>query len=75
MVSIRKGRVVDGKVVVEDGGPLEEGAEVTVAVHVPDDDDDDLTPDQAKELQSRFDEVERSGGVSAEDLFARLRRS
>ena len=71
-MQVASGTVVDGKVVVE-GLSLPEGTVVMVlargheaAVRQP--------PDQEAELLEALDETDREEGVSAEELFARLRR-
>ena len=69
---VASGTVIDGKVVVE-GLSLPEGTVVTVlargdeaAVH--------LSPQEEAELLEALDEADREEGISAEELFARLRR-
>lgn len=71
-MQIASGTIVDGKVVVE-GLTLPEGTVVTVlargdeaAVRLP-------AADEAELLQA-LDEADQDEGVSAEELFARLRR-
>ena len=71
-MQIASGTIVGGKVVVE-GLSLPEGTTVTVlargdevAVH--------LSPQQEAELLEALDEADREEGISAEDLFTRLRR-
>jgi hypothetical protein len=70
-MQVASGTVVDGKVVVE-GLSLPEGTVVTViargdeaAVRLP--------PQQAAELLEALDEADLEEGISAEELFARLR--
>ncbi len=67
-----KGTVVAGKVVL-DHGSLPEGAEVGVfvarqegTVH--------LSPALQRELEDALDEADREDGISAEELFAELRK-
>lgn len=69
---IASGTIVGGKVVVE-GLSLPEGTVVTVlargdeiAVRLP--------PQQEAELLDALDEADREEGISADALFARLRR-
>ena len=71
-MQVASGTVVDGKVVVE-GLSLPEGTVVTVlargdeaAVRLP--------PEQETDLLEALDEANREDGISAEELFARLRR-
>ena len=71
-MQIASGTIVGGKVVVE-GLSLPEGTTVTVlargdevAVRLP--------PKQEAELIDALDEADREEGVSAEELFTRLRR-
>jgi len=70
-MQIASGTVVGGKIVVE-GLSLPEGTAVTVlacgneAVR--------LSSQQEAELVDALDEADREEGISAEDLFARLRR-
>lgn len=70
-MQVASGTVVDGKVVVE-GLSLPEGTVVTViargdeaAVRLP--------PQQEAELLEALDEADLEEGISAEELFARLR--
>jgi hypothetical protein len=71
-MQVATGKVIAGKVVV-DGLPLHEGETVTVikqdaeeAVH--------LSPEQEEELLEAIAEADRGDTISAEELFARLRR-
>jgi len=71
-MQIASGTIVDGKVVVE-GLTLPEGTVVTIlargdeaAVRLP--------VAQEAELLEALEEADREAGVSAEELFARLRR-
>ena len=71
-MQIASGTIVGGKVVVE-GLSLPEGTVVTilargdeVAVRLP--------PHQEAELLEALDDADRVDGISAEELFARLRR-
>jgi hypothetical protein len=71
-MQVATGTVVEGKIVVE-GLSLPEGTLVTVvtrdsepAVH--------LSPEEEAELLDALDEVDREEGISAEELFERLRR-
>jgi hypothetical protein len=66
------GTVVDGKVVIE-GLDLPEGTGVTVLTR----DDDQpvkLSPEEQAELLQALEEADRDGGITAEELFARLQR-
>lgn len=66
------GTVVDGKVVVE-GLSLPEGTVVTVFAR----DEESpvkLPPAEEAELLEALDEADREEGISAEDLFDRLRK-
>ena len=71
-MQIASGTIVGGKVVVE-GLSLPEGTVVTilargdeVAVRLP--------PNQEAELLEALDDADHVDGISAEELFARLRR-
>jgi hypothetical protein len=71
-VQVATGTVIDGKIVVE-GLSLPEGTLVTVvtrdvepAVR--------LSPQDEAELLDALDEADREEGISAEELFERLRR-
>ena len=70
-MQVLKGTVVDGKVVLNNALP--EGAEVGVfltqqesAVR--------LSPELERELEDALDEADREEGISAEELFAELRK-
>ena len=71
-MQVVKGTIVGGKVVL-DQGSLPEGAEVGVfvareerSVH--------LSPILQRELEAALDEADREEGISAEELFAELRK-
>lgn len=71
-MQIASGTIVGGKVIVE-GLSLPEGTVVTilargdeVAVRLP--------PDQEAALLEAIDDADREEGISADELFARLRR-
>ncbi len=71
-MQVATGTVVDGKVVVE-GLTLPEGTVVTVLTR----DDEQtvrLSPADEAELLTALDEADLEEGVSAQELFARLRR-
>lgn len=71
-MQVIKGTVVGGKVVL-DQGTLPEGAEV--AVFVARQEDILLLPrDLQRELEEALAEADREAGISAEELFAELRR-
>lgn len=70
-MSVVNGRVVDGRVVVEDF-VLPEGA--MVAVHIGDDESDlELSEDEEAELEAAMNDIRRGNYVTAEELFRRLR--
>ena len=71
-MQIASGTIVGGKVVVE-GLSLPEGTTVTVLARG-DDVAVRLSPQQEAELLEALDEADREEGISAEDLFTRLRR-
>ncbi len=71
-MQVASGTVVDGKVVVE-GLSLPEGTVVTVLARG-DEAPVRLPSDQEAELLLALDEADREEGISAEELFARLRR-
>ena len=66
------GIVIDGKVVVE-GVALQEGSLVTVFAR---DEESPVTlpPGEEAELLEALDEADREEGISAEELFDRLRK-
>lgn len=67
-----KGTVVEGKIVLSQGS-LPEGAEVGVFI-ARQDGRVRLSPALQKELEAALDEADREDGISAEDLFAELRK-
>ena len=67
-----KGTVVGGKVVLNDGS-LPEGAEVAVFV-LRQEGVARLPLHLQRELDAALDEADREAGISAEELFAELRR-
>lgn len=71
-MQVATGKVVAGKVVVE-GLSLPEGTVVTV-IAPGDEVTVRLPPEQEAELLEALDEADREEGISAEELFARLRR-
>ena len=71
-MQIASGTIVGGKVVV-DGLSLPEGTTVTVLARG-DETAVRLTPQQEAELIDALEEADREEGISAEELFIRLRR-
>jgi hypothetical protein len=71
-MEVVKGTVVDGKVVL-DGKSLPEGTEVAVFVSR-DEHAVRLPPHLQRELESALEEADREDGISAEELFAELRK-
>jgi hypothetical protein len=71
-MQVATGTVVEGKIVVE-GLSLPEGTLVTVLTR-----DNEptvrLLPEEEAELLDALDEADREEGISAEELFERLRR-
>jgi len=67
-----KGTVVEGKIVLNQGS-LPEGAEVGVFV-ARQEGSVRLSPVLQKELEDALDEADREDGISAEELFAELRK-
>jgi hypothetical protein len=67
-----KGTVVEGKIVLNQGS-LPEGAEVGVFV-AQQEASVRLSPLLQKELEDALDEADREDGISAEELFAELRK-
>jgi hypothetical protein len=74
MVMLQKGRVIDGKIVIEDGRRLKDGELVTVLVPEPGD-VDELTPELEAELVAAIAEADRGELVDIEVVFAKLKRS
>jgi hypothetical protein len=71
-MQVVKGTVLGGKVVL-DHGSLPEGTEVAVVV-TRREDSVTLPPHLQKELEEALDEADREDGISAEELFAELRK-
>jgi hypothetical protein len=71
-MQIGSGTMVDGKVVIEELS-LPEGAAVTVLARG-DEAAIRLLHQEEAELLDALDEADREEGISAEELFARLRR-
>ena len=71
-MQITSGTIVDGKVVVE-GLSLPEGTLVTILARG-DEVAVRLQPKQEADLLDALDEADREDGISAEELFIRLRR-
>lgn len=71
-MQVATGKVVAGKVVV-DGLTLKEGEIVTVLKQEPEE-DVVLSPEEEAELLAAIAEADRGETISAEELFARLRR-
>ncbi|MDQ3565028.1 MAG: hypothetical protein M3436_13105 [Pseudomonadota bacterium] len=71
-MQVASGTVIDGKVVVE-GLSLPEGTVVTVLARG-DEAAVCLSPQEESDLLEALDEADREEGISAEELFARLRR-
>jgi hypothetical protein len=72
LMQVASGTIVDGKVVVE-GLSLPDGTPVTILARG-DEAIVKLTPEEAADLLAALDEGDREEGVSAEELFERLRR-
>ena len=71
---IQTGRVVDGKVVVDDDVPLPEGAIVGVVIRDPDE-HFELTPEQEEHIAQALEEIKRGEGISLDELRAKMRRA
>jgi hypothetical protein len=71
-MQVVKGTVVEGKVVLSSGS-LPEGTEVAVVV-ARGDSSVRLPADLQRELEDALDEADREEGISAEELFAELRK-
>jgi hypothetical protein len=71
-MQVIKGTVVEGKIVLARGS-LPEGAEVGVFV-ARQEGSVRLSPVLQKELADALDEADREEGISAEELFAELRK-
>jgi hypothetical protein len=70
MMTVR-GRVRNGRLVVDEPTDLPEGTEVELAAVG--DEPWELTPDQRRELKARMESADRGELVPAADVFARLR--
>jgi len=71
-MQVIKGTVVEGKIVLNQGS-LPEGAEVGVFV-AQQEGSVRLSPLLQQELEDALDEADREDGISAEELFAELRK-
>jgi len=71
-MQVVKGTVIGGKVVLERGS-LPEGAEVGVFV-THEERSVRLSPVLQRELEAALDEADKEDGISAEELFAELRK-
>lgn len=71
MTAIVAGKVVNGKVEVEDF-ELPEGADVTVLLRE-EDDEFELTPEQEAEMEESIAELDRGEGIPAEEVLRQLR--
>jgi len=71
-MQVIKGTVVEGKIVLNQGS-LPEGIEVGVFV-ARQAGSVRLSPAQQQELEAALDEADREDGISAEELFAELRK-
>ena len=71
-MQVATGTVIDGKVVIE-GLSLPEGTVVTIVTRESDA-TVRLSPRDEAELIESLDEADREEGISAEELFERLRR-
>jgi hypothetical protein len=66
------GRVVDGKIVVDDY-PLVEGSWVRVIIGDEDDGGPELTPEMEAELDEAIASLDRGEGIPLEQVLAELR--
>jgi hypothetical protein len=71
-MQLATGIVVGGKVIVE-GGPLPEGAVVTILAREVDE-TFEVPPELEAELQASIAEADRGETISADELIERLRR-
>ena len=71
-MEVVKGTVVDGKVVLA-GKSLPDGTEVAVFV-AREEQSVRLPPHLQRELESALEEADQEDGISAEELFAELRK-
>jgi hypothetical protein len=74
MVMVQTGRIVDGKVVVDDDVLLPEGAVVDIVIHGAKE-RFTLTPDQEERLARAMGQAERGEVVSADEFWAKVRRA
>ena len=71
-MTIFPGKVVNGRVEVEDDIELPEGAEVSV--YLPADEEEfELTPEMEAELEESIAEADRGEGVPAEQVLREIR--
>lgn len=68
-MKVTRGRVVDGKIVV-DGIPLPEGREVAVCFE--EDDSPELSPADRSGLLAAMSQLEAEEGITKDELFSRL---
>ncbi|HEX7150652.1 MAG TPA: hypothetical protein VF618_04120 [Thermoanaerobaculia bacterium] len=70
-MSVITGKIVNGRIEVENAAELPEGA--TVEIFIAEDDGYDLTPEDEAELEDRVAAVHRGEFVTAEQLLTELR--
>ncbi|HLK91069.1 MAG TPA: hypothetical protein VKZ18_14320 [Polyangia bacterium] len=72
-MTILRGRIERGRIVVDEPIDLPDGTEVEIAV----DDADDMTPEERAELEASLEraheQIARGEGISAEEMLRRLR--
>ena len=68
-MKVTRGRVVEGKIVVE-GVPLPEGREVAVCFE--EEEPSQLTPEAQAGLEAAAAQLDRGEGLSKEEIFSRL---
>ena len=70
-MQITTGKVVNGRIIVDDDEPLPEGADVVITIT--EQDDPELTAAQLAELDASIAEAERGELIPAEEVLRRLR--
>ncbi len=72
-MEVVKGTVMDGKVVLEGNKSLPEGTQLAIFV-TREEGAVRLAPHLQRELENALDEADREVGITAEELFAELRK-
>jgi hypothetical protein len=72
MVMIQTGRVVDGKIVVDDDAPLPEGAVVGIMIR-DGEDSFELTSEGEARIARAVGQIQRGEGITPDEFWAKVR--